>query len=73
VSFNLAPGASLGDVIESINKIADENVPPGGGHDLAGRGEKPSRTAGNTWICCWWRIFVVYIVLGILYESYIHP
>jgi len=73
VSFNLAPGASLGDVFEKINTIAAENVPPGVGTAWQGAAKAFQGQLGNTWILLLVAIFVVYIVLGILYESYIHP
>jgi len=73
VSFNLAPGASLGDVFERINKIAEENVPAGVGTAWQGAAKAFQGQLGNTWILLLVAIFVVYIVLGILYESYIHP
>ena len=73
VSFNLAPGASLGDVFEKINAIAAENVPTGVGTAWQGAAKAFQGQLGNTWILLLVAIFVVYIVLGILYESYIHP
>ena len=73
VSFNLAPGASLGDVFEKINTIAADNVPPSVGTAWQGAAKAFQGQLGNTWILLLVAIFVVYIVLGILYESYIHP
>ena len=73
ISFNLAPGASLGDVFEKIEAIAAENVPPEVGTTWQGAAKAFSGQRGDTWILLLVAIFVVYIVLGILYESYIHP
>jgi hydrophobic/amphiphilic exporter-1 (mainly G- bacteria), HAE1 family len=73
ISFNLGPGASLGDVFEQINQLADENVPPSVGTDWQGAAKAFQGQLGNTWVLLLVAIFVVYIVLGILYESYIHP
>jgi multidrug efflux pump subunit AcrB len=73
ISFNLAPAASLGDVFEKIQAIAAENVPPDVGTAWQGAAKAFQGQLGDTWILLLVAIFVVYIVLGILYESYIHP
>jgi HAE1 family hydrophobic/amphiphilic exporter-1 len=73
VSFNLAPGASLGDVFQQIDQVAAQVVPPGVGTAWQGAAKAFQGQQTNTWILLLVAIFVVYIVLGILYESYIHP
>ena len=73
ISFNLLPGASLGDVFTKIEAIAAENVPAGVGTAWQGAAKAFQGQLGNTWVLLLVAIFVVYIVLGILYESYIHP
>jgi len=73
VSFNLAPGASLGDVFQRIDAIASQNVPTGVSTAWQGAAKAFQGQLGNTWVLLLVAIFVVYIVLGILYESYIHP
>jgi HAE1 family hydrophobic/amphiphilic exporter-1 len=75
VSFNLLPGASLGDVFAAIEKITRDpaNVPPEVGTAWQGAAKAFQGQLGNTWVLLLVAIFVVYIVLGILYESYIHP
>jgi len=73
VSFNLAPRASLGEAFEKIQAIADANVPPGVSTAWQGAAKAFQGQLGNTWVLLLVAIFVVYIVLGILYESYIHP
>jgi len=73
VSFNLSAGASLGDVFEQIETIAAENVPPEVGTAWQGAAKAFQGQLGDTWVLLLVAIFVVYIVLGILYESYIHP
>ena len=75
ISFNLAPGVSLGDAGQPIFRRSPPQTLPGHRHhhvsrNGAGFPEARSRACG----CCWcWRILVVYIVLGILYESFVHP
>jgi HAE1 family hydrophobic/amphiphilic exporter-1 len=73
VSFNLAPGASLGDVFQRIDDAVAQEIPPGVGTAWQGAAKAFQGQQGNTWILLLVAIFVVYIVLGILYESYIHP
>src|SRR5262249_1209911 len=73
ISFNLAPGAALGDAFEKIDSIAADNVPTGIGTAWQGAAKAFQGQLGNTWILLLVAVFVVYIVLGILYESYIHP
>ncbi len=73
LSFNLAPGASLGDVFEEVNQAVADTVPLEVSTEWQGAAKAFQGQLGNTWILLMVAIFVVYIVLGILYESYIHP
>jgi HAE1 family hydrophobic/amphiphilic exporter-1 len=73
VSFNLLPGASLGDVFTQIDQVAARTVPPEVSTAWQGAAKAFQGQQGNTWVLLLVAIFVVYIVLGILYESYIHP
>jgi hydrophobic/amphiphilic exporter-1 (mainly G- bacteria), HAE1 family len=75
VSFNLLPGASLGDVFDKIDAITNnpEIVPVEVGTAWQGAAKAFQGQQGNTWVLLLVAIFVVYIVLGVLYESYIHP
>jgi len=74
VSFNLAPGASLGDAVKSIRAVeAELNMPASiatsfQGAALAFEGS----LASTVWLLIA-AIVTMYIVLGVLYESYIHP
>lgn len=74
ISFNLAPKASLGDAITVINQASEEiGLPP----SIQGSFEGSAKTFQNSLQNEGWlllaAILVVYIILGILYESYIHP
>ena len=73
VSFGLAPGASLGDVLNRVQKAADETLPSGVAGQFQGAAKAFESSLGNLAILLVIAIMVVYIVLGILYESYIHP
>ncbi|MEP7353862.1 MAG: efflux RND transporter permease subunit [Acidobacteriota bacterium] len=73
VSFNLAPGASLGSVFDDIEAVVKGDVPPQVSTTWQGAAKAFQGQQGNTWVLLLVAVFVVYIVLGILYESYIHP
>jgi hydrophobic/amphiphilic exporter-1 (mainly G- bacteria), HAE1 family len=73
ISFDLKPGASLGVVVEHIQKIAGETLPSTVSTTFAGAAEAFQSSLGNLGLLLIVAILVVYIVLGILYESYIHP
>jgi HAE1 family hydrophobic/amphiphilic exporter-1 len=73
VSFGLAPGASLGDVLSRVQKDADETLPSGVVGSFQGAAKAFESSLGNLAVLLVIAIAVVYIVLGILYESYIHP
>jgi HAE1 family hydrophobic/amphiphilic exporter-1 len=73
ISFNLKPGASLGDVVSQIQKIATAALPSTISTSFEGAAEAFESSLGNLWLLLIVAILVVYIVLGILYESYIHP
>ena len=73
VSFDLKQGSALGDVVSQIQAIAAETLPPDITTSFAGAAEAFQSSLGNLWLLLIVAILVVYIVLGILYESYIHP
>lgn len=74
VSFNLAPGASLGEAVKIVNQIKNElNFPSNIITSFEGSAQIfQSSLANEGWLVLA-AIIVVYLVLGILYESYIHP
>ena len=73
LSFNLKPGVSLGDVVSQIRTIAQEKLPDTVGTSFQGAAKAFQTSLTNMWVLLIVAIMVVYIVLGILYESYIHP
>jgi multidrug efflux pump len=74
VSFNLAPGAALGDAVNAINKAkADLNMPPSIQATFQGTAAAFLNSLANEPILILAALITVYIVLGVLYESYIHP
>jgi multidrug efflux pump len=74
LSFNLAPNASLGDAVDAINKAKqDVGLPASIQADFQGTAAAFLNSLANEPILILAAIVTVYIVLGILYESYIHP
>jgi HAE1 family hydrophobic/amphiphilic exporter-1 len=73
VSFNLAPGTSLGNAVAGVQKLAQQIVPPTITTSLQGTAQAfQASTRGLGWLLLL-AILVIYLVLGILYESFIHP
>jgi multidrug efflux pump len=74
ISFNLAPGAALGDAVDAINKAkADLNMPASIQATFQGTAAAFLNSLANEPILILAALVTVYIVLGVLYESYIHP
>jgi multidrug efflux pump subunit AcrB len=74
VSFNLLPGVALGDAVNAINKVALENgLPASVQIGFAGTAQAYQDSLKNEPFLIAAALISVYIVLGILYESYIHP
>ncbi len=74
VSFNLAPGASLGQATEAINRVQKElNMPASVQASFQGTAQAFIASLANEPLLILAAIVTVYIILGVLYESYIHP
>jgi len=74
VSFNLAPNASLGDAIDKITKLqAGMNMPASLQADFQGTAASFRNSLSNEPLLILAALVTVYIVLGVLYESFIHP
>jgi multidrug efflux pump subunit AcrB len=74
ISFNLAPGRSLGEAIEAIRKVEQEiGVPPSIHGDFQGTAQAFTASLSSEPMLILAALLTVYIVLGVLYESYIHP
>jgi len=71
--FNLKPGVALGDATNFITKSAAEIVPPGVRAELVGEAQTFSRTVTSLTFLMALAVFVMYVILAILYESYVHP
>jgi multidrug efflux pump len=74
LSFNLAPGAALGDAVDAVKAIETRIGMPGSiaGIFAGDAAEFSKSLAGQPWLILA-ALVTIYIVLGVLYESYIHP
>ena len=74
VSFNLAPGVSLGDAVKAIQRVRqDIDLPPSVKAGFQGTAQAFGASLTNTPLLILAAVLTVYILLGVLYESYIHP
>ncbi len=74
ISFNLARGAALGDAVDAIKKVEQQiNLPASVMTTFEGAALAFQATLGNELFLILAAIVTVYIVLGVLYESFIHP
>ncbi len=73
LSFNLKPGVALGDATNFINATAAQLVPPDVRGELQGEAQTFSHTVTSLTILMGLAVFVMYVILAILYESYVHP
>jgi multidrug efflux pump len=74
LSFNLAPGASLGDAVKAVNKVKTEvDMPASIQGAFQGTAASFLSSLSNEPVLILAALVTVYIVLGVLYESYIHP
>jgi hydrophobic/amphiphilic exporter-1 (mainly G- bacteria), HAE1 family len=73
ISFNLKPGASLGTAVDAINRLARETLPAGVSTGFAGTAQAFQDSQRGLLALLVIAVLVIYLVLGMLYESFIHP
>jgi HAE1 family hydrophobic/amphiphilic exporter-1 len=73
ISFNLREGVALGDVVNTVNKLARDTLPGSISTNFQGTAQEFQSSINSLWLLLALAVFVVYLVLGILYESFIHP
>jgi len=73
VSFNLKPGVSLGQAVDRLGAVAAKTLPDTMQVSFTGTAQVFQASLKNLTLLLIVAIGVVYIVLGVLYESYIHP
>jgi multidrug efflux pump len=74
VSFNLAPNAALGEAITAVDKVQkDMHMPPSLQAGFQGTAASFTDSLANVPLLILAALVTVYIVLGVLYESFVHP
>ncbi|MCX7046524.1 MAG: efflux RND transporter permease subunit [Candidatus Sumerlaeota bacterium] len=73
LSFNLKPGTALGDAKDGLEKAAREILPQSISYSFQGTAQVYASSLKGLGLLLLMAIMVIYIVLGILYESFIHP
>jgi len=73
ISFNLAPGVSLGTAVDAVNKEAAAVLPPTIASSFSGIAQAFMSTQKGLLVLLILAVFVIYVILGVLYESFIHP
>jgi HAE1 family hydrophobic/amphiphilic exporter-1 len=73
ISFNLQPGVALGDAVNEIRQVAAANVPASISTMFQGTAQAFESSLQGLGLILLMAIVVIYIVLGILYESFTHP
>jgi HAE1 family hydrophobic/amphiphilic exporter-1 len=73
ISFNLAPNVSLGTAVARVNQLARQDLPATISTGFSGQAQAFEQSQSGMGLLLLITIFVIYIILGILYESFIHP
>jgi len=73
ISFNLLASVAIGDATQTLETIARETLPPSISGRLQGEAQEFQEAVANLSVLIVIAVFLMYVILGILYESYIHP
>jgi HAE1 family hydrophobic/amphiphilic exporter-1 len=73
LSFNLPSGVSLGEAVGAIQREVGPMLPPGITTSFTGAAQAFQQSLGSMGLLLVLTVFVIYLVLGILYESFVHP
>jgi HAE1 family hydrophobic/amphiphilic exporter-1 len=73
LSFNLKPGYALGDAVAAVERIGRETLPATITTSFLGAAQAFQASLSGLWLLLIMSILVIYLILGILYESFIHP
>jgi HAE1 family hydrophobic/amphiphilic exporter-1 len=73
LSFNLKPGTSLGDAVTAVDKLARTTLPATISTSFQGTAQAFQSSMQGLGLLLLMAVLVIYLVLGILYESFIHP
>ena len=72
-SFNLDAGVSLGDAVDAVTRVAVETLPDSISTSFQGTAQAYQASQRGLGILLLMAVFVIYLILGILYESFVHP
>ncbi len=73
ISFNLKPGTALGEGVSEVQKIARQLLPATITTNFQGAAQAFQSSLSGLWLLLIMCILVIYMILGILYESFVHP
>ncbi len=73
ISFNLAPGASLGTAVAEVDRLAAETLPATITTSFQGTAQVFQSSMAGLGLLLVLAVLVMYVILGVLYESYVHP
>ncbi len=74
IGFNTPPGTSLGDAVAAIRAAEQEmGLPPSVVTGFTGAAQIFQQAAGGQWLLVLAAVLIMYVVLGVLYESLVHP
>jgi len=73
ISFNLKPGVALGDAVDAVQQVANATLPSTVSTRFQGTAQAFQDSLQGLGLILAMAIVVIYIVLGILYESFTHP
>jgi multidrug efflux pump len=73
ITANLVPGVSLGSVLDDVDAIAREHLPPGIQTDLAGQSAEYRTSSSSLYFLFVLALVFIYLVLAAQFESFVHP
>ncbi len=73
VSFDLAPGIAIGQAVDAVSNLARTTLPATVTYSFQGTAQAFQASLGGLGLLLLMAVLVIYIVLGVLYESFIHP
>ncbi len=73
ISFNLRPGVALGNAVAAVERVSRQTLPATVQRDFQGTAQAFQSSVQGLGLLLIVAILVIYVVLGVLYESFIHP
>ncbi len=73
LSFNLKPGVALSEAVDAVSRLARETLPATITTGFQGTAQAYQSSLKGLWLLLLMAILVIYLILGMLYESFIHP